>query len=71
MMLHDKPNQRRSWGFNAKKAWHIGPYFQHYRAFRGILHLTGGKRVSDTVHFKHHTIAIPQLMPADRILEAV
>ena len=70
MMLHDKPNQRRSWGFNTKKAWYNGPCFQHYMAFRGILPLTGGERISDTVRFKHHAIAIPQLTPADRILEA-
>ena len=70
MMLHDKPNRRRSWGFNAKKAWYIGPCFQHYRAFRGILPLTGGERISDTVRFKHYAIAIPQPTPADRILKA-
>ena len=28
------------------------------------------ERISDTVLFKHHAIAIPQLTPADRILEA-
>ena len=26
--------------------------------------------MSDTVKFRHHAIAIPQLTPADRILEA-
>jgi len=30
----------------------------------------GGEQISDTVRFKHHAIAIPQLTPADRILEA-
>ena len=70
MLLHEKPNRRKSWGFNAKKAWYLGPCFQHYRSFRGLLPSTGGERISDTVRFKHHAITIPQLTPADRILEA-
>ena len=70
MLVHKKPNRRKSWGFNAKTAWYLGPCFQHYRSFRGILPSTGGERISDTVRFKHHAITIPQLTPADRILEA-
>ena len=31
---------------------------------------TGAERISDTVRFKHRAIAIPQLTPADRIMEA-
>ena len=31
---------------------------------------TGSERISDTVQFKHNAIAIPQLTPADSILEA-
>ena len=31
---------------------------------------TGVERISDTVRFKNHAIAILQLTPADRILEA-
>ena len=31
---------------------------------------TGSKRLSDSVKFKHHAIAIPELTPSDRILEA-
>ena len=70
MLMHEKPNRRRTWGFNAKKAWYLGPCFQHYRSFRGILPSTGGERISDTVKFRHHAINIPSLTPADRILEA-
>ena len=31
---------------------------------------TGAERMSNTVKFKHHAIAIPQLTPSERILEA-
>ena len=69
MLMHEKPNQRHSLGYNAKKAWYIGPCFRHYCSFHGILPSTGGERVSNTVHFNHHVLTIPQLTPADRILE--
>ena len=70
MMMHQKPGLRRTWGFNAKKAWYLGPCFQHYRSVRGLLPSTGGERISDTYQFKYHAIDIPQLTAADRILEA-
>ena len=70
MLMHGKPGKRRSFGFNAKKAWYLGPCLKHYRIFRGILPSTGGERLSDTVRFQHHAIAIPDLTPADQILEA-
>lgn len=31
---------------------------------------TKGERISDSVKFQHHAIAVPELTPADRILEA-
>ena len=35
-----------------------------------MLPSTKGERISDTVKFQHHAIAIPELTPANRILEA-
>ena len=69
VLMQEKPNQRRKFGFNAKKAWYIAPCFQHYRTFKVIMASTGAERISDTVRFKNHAIPIPQLTPADRILE--
>ena len=70
MLMHEKPNRRKTFGLNAKKAWYIAPCFKHYRTFKGILQSTGAEQMSDTVRFNHHAIAIPQLMPANIILEA-
>ena len=70
MMMHQKPNRRKTFGFNAKKTWYLGPCFKHYRTVRGYVPSTGGERISDTFKFKHHAIVIPQLTAADRILEA-
>ena len=68
--MHVKPGVRASWGFNAKKAWYVGPALKHYCAFRGVLPSTKGERISDSVKFQHHAIAMPELTPADKILEA-
>jgi hypothetical protein len=70
MLMHEKPGRRRTFGYNAKKSWYISPCLRHYRTFKGVMASTGAERMSDTVKFKHHAIAIPQLTPADRILEA-
>ena len=70
MMMHDKPNRRKTWGYNAKKAWYLGPCLRHYRSVRGMLPSTKGERITDTFRFRHHAIDIPNLTPADRILEA-
>ena len=59
MLMHVKPENRSSFGFNAKKAFYIGPAFKHYRTFKGLIPTAGGERLSDSVKFKHHAIAIP------------
>ena len=70
MLMYECPGNRKSWGHNARKAWYLGPCFNHYRTFKGILPSTGKERMSDTVKMQHHAIAIPKLTPADRIVEA-
>ena len=58
MLMHAKPENRSSFGFNAKKAYYIGPCFKCYRTFRELLPLTWGKRLTDSVKFKHHATVI-------------
>ena len=69
MLIHKNPNRRRTFGYNAKKAWYIAPCSKHYRNFKGVIPSTGADRISDTLQIKHHAFDIPQLTPADRILE--
>ena len=70
MLMYERPENRPSFGHNARKAWYLGPCLNHYRAFRGILPSAGKGRLLDTVKMKHHAIGIPTLTSADRILEA-
>ena len=46
MLMHEKPNRRKTLGFNAKKAWYIAPCFKHYWTFKGIMASTGAERLS-------------------------
>ena len=69
MLMQIKPGDRTAYELNAKKAWYRGPCLNHFRSFWGILPSTKGERISDTVKFQHHAIAMPQLTPADQILE--
>ena len=70
MLMYVRPENRRSFGHNANKAWYVGPCLKHYCMFSGILPSTGKVKMADTVKMKHHAIAIPKLTPADRILKA-
>ena len=70
ILMDNRPSNRRSWDHNTTKAWCIGPCLKHYRTLKGVVPATGAERMSGMVRTKHHDIAIPQLTPADRILEA-
>ena len=70
MLMHDKPGKRKTFGMNATLTWYLGPCLRHYRTFRGIVPSMGDERLSDMVRFQHHAITIPNLTPANRILEA-
>ena len=70
MLMQVKPVDRTTYGLNAKKAWYLGLCLNHFQSFRGILPSTKDECISDTVKFQHHAIAMLQLTPAERMLEA-
>jgi hypothetical protein len=70
MLIYKRPENRTTFEHNAKQSWYIGPCLNHYQTFKTILPSTGATRMSDTVKMKHHTITIPTLTPADKILKA-
>ena len=49
VLLGEKPNQRRTFGFNTNKAWYIAPCFQHYLTFKGVMASTRAERITDMV----------------------
>ena len=68
--MHEKPSCRRTFGYNATQSWDISPCLCHHHRFKRVMVSTGMEHMSDTVKFKHHTITITELTPANRILEA-
>eukprot|EP00957_Ditylum_brightwellii_P178443 13592054-Ditylum_brightwellii.AAC.1 len=58
--VHLKPNCRATWGFHALPAWYIGPAMQHYWCYEVMMHGTGAKQFTNTVHFHHHNAVLPQ-----------
>jgi len=70
ILVHNKPGSRRSWEFNAKEGWYVGPCFNHHKCVEGVMADTMASRISDTVRFQHHNIATPKVTAADRIVKA-
>lgn len=70
MHMQEKPHTQPSWGVSSNKAWYVGPCFKHYQSFQGVLPLTKSERISDTIKFNHHAVAIPEITPVYRIIKA-
>ena len=51
------------------KAHYFSPALLYYRAIK-VLTETGAVRLTDTWKFKHHTIKVPTVTTADRIVQA-
>jgi hypothetical protein len=65
VFVHLKPTHHRSWSFHTSNGWYISPSLKHYRCIRAIMEGTGGECLTDTFHFKHHTMAVPIITPTD------
>ena len=50
-LVHNKPQQRKTWGPYATDGWYISPALNHYRCYKVYISTTGQERVSDTVEF--------------------
>jgi hypothetical protein len=70
VLVHMKPHRRKTWGYHAAKARYLTYAAQHYRCIRVIMADTGGKRITGTFRYCHHTIPIPTITATDRILHA-
>ena len=67
ILIHIKPNNRKSWDFRARYGYSIGPAFEHYRCYRAIDTKTKAKLVSDTVECLHSYLTQTTVTPEDMI----
>ena len=59
VVLHSKPEQRKSWAFHGEQGWYIGPATDHYRCVKCYIPKTNKERITDTVTFIPRQIPIP------------
>jgi hypothetical protein len=51
IVIHEKPNQRRTWDPHGIDGWYLGPATDHYQCYRVFVNKTRGERITDTVKF--------------------
>jgi len=66
-LIHEKPDNCRSWSPRATDAWYIGPALEHYRCVHCYIPSTHGTRIADTVEYIPHSIPIPSHTTEDLI----
>ena len=71
VLVHDKPDQRKSWDPRGTDGWYIGPAMEHYRCVLCFMPKTRTVRVSDTVVFFPHKLIFPEVTLADFIRQTV
>jgi hypothetical protein len=67
VVVHNKPNDRESWGVHGEKAFYVGRAVLHYRCFTVWVVRTRMVRISDTLAW--HPVRIP--MPGSNPIDAL
>ncbi len=71
VLLHAKPELRKSWDFRSQDGFYVGPALQHYRCYTILKKESHAIVISDTVRFCHHTLTVPNLTAEDKIIHAL
>ena len=66
VLIHETPDQRRSWEPHDVDGWYIGPAREHYRCYRVYVPTTRAERVAKTVQFFPITVLFPNYLPPKR-----
>ena len=61
IVIHKKPETRKSWGYHGELGWYVGPAINHYRCFKCFMPTTAKEVITDTVRFLPKKINFPQL----------
>ena len=70
ILVHSKPQQRKTWAPFAMDGWYLGPAVNHYRCFTTYIPSTGGTRISDTVEFIKPTQTAPMIDKCSLLVDA-
>jgi hypothetical protein len=70
LLVHDKPQRRRTFAEHCRKGFVLGTSFEHYRGWEMWMIGTRSTRISATVFHKHKYISNPTVTPADTVIAA-
>jgi hypothetical protein len=70
VILHEKPQQRKSWDPHGAEGWYLGPALEHYRCYRVFVNKTKPEQVSDAVEFFPQHTVIPYQTPTNVAIQA-
>ena len=51
VIVHDQPDERRSWDDHGSRGFYVGSAIKHYRCYRCVMVATKATRVSNTAEF--------------------
>ena len=71
VILHAKPELRKSWDFRGQDGFYVGPALNHYRCYSILKRDSQAVVISDTVRFRHHNLTVPNLTAEDKIVHAL
>jgi hypothetical protein len=65
IVVHVKPDKRKSWDPHGNTGWYTGPAMEHYRCYRVYVTKTQAYRIADTVEFFPSKVPMPKLSSQD------
>ena len=68
VLVHEKPDNRKSWAPHANDAWYIGPALEHYRCFRVYMRETQSERITDTLTWFPKHVPLPTATSTELIV---
>ena len=67
VVIHSKPDNRKSWDYRGMEGWYIGPSFHHYRNIKIFMPATHAERDTDTVDIIPHHLPLSTTSIDDHI----
>ena len=71
VIIHTKPNIRKTWDFRGRKGFNTGPAPQHYCCFHVVDGATKALLFSETVEFLHEYLNQPMVTEGNRIVHVI
>jgi hypothetical protein len=70
-IIHERPQQRRTFGDHVREGWYIRPAMQHYRHYSIYVTATRSDRVLNTIEFFLTKVSMPQMSSNGRLAAAI